>query len=342
MTNEEVYKEYQDSFKHLLSCTSRVNMFLFKELQKIYPNEMPYISSRTKTVESVAFKVEQMINPPDSILKIHDVIGVRIVCLTETIVDEVSKLIPTWLNIIDIKNTKIRLGEDRFGYTSIHLIGELTIDDNNHIRQPDDVDFTGLKYEVQVRTFSQHIFADLSHKYSYKSGKFIPSNIKRPLFRIAALSETIDQEINRFEEERIKYIDNYTPDPEEQITLDNLKLYFNGKLEDFRNIDDKEDYDGLIRDLNHFGIKAIGDLDRLIDKHYADFLTFEKRRLEDMIEMAGKDNEFIQKFVQGNYIYSFVGVIRGILNQEFKTTWVNYKQDAIDKPMWELIRKMIK
>lgn len=161
MTNEEVYKEYQDSFKHLLSCTSRVNMFLFKELQKIYPNEMPYISSRTKTVESVAFKVEQMINPPDSILKIHDVIGVRIVCLTETIVDEVSKLIPTWLNIIDIKNTKIRLGEDRFGYTSIHLIGELTIDDNNHIRQPDDVDFTGLKYEVQVRTFSQHIFADL-------------------------------------------------------------------------------------------------------------------------------------------------------------------------------------
>lgn len=302
---------------------------------------MPYISSRTKTAKSVAFKIEQMINPPESILKIHDLIGVRIVCLTETIVDEISKLIPTWINIIDTKNTKIRLGEDQFGYTSIHLIGELTIDDNNQICQPGDGDFTGLKFEVQVRTFAQHIFADLSHKYSYKSGKFIPSNIKRPLFRIAALSETIDQEINRFEEERFKYIDNYTPDPEVQITLDNLKLYLNGKLEEFRSIEDKEDYDGLLRDLDHFGIKAVGDLDRLIDKHYADFLTLEKQRLEEMIEIAGKDNEFIQKFVQGNYIYSFVGVIRGILNQEFKTAWVYYRQEAIDKPMWELIRKMV-
>ncbi len=341
MTNEEVYREYNESFKHLLDCTSNLNMFLFKELQKACPYAMPYISSRTKTVKSVAFKVEQMENPPDSILRIHDLVGVRIVCLTESIVEEVANLIPTLINIIDTKNTKIRLGEDQFGYTSIHLIGELTTEDSNRIRRSDAEDYSGLKYEIQVRTFAQHIFADLSHKYSYKSGKFIPSSIKRPLFRIAALSETIDQEINRFEEERTKYINDYKPDPEEQITLDNLKLFLTAKLEEFRNIEGKEDYDGLLRDLNHFEIKAIGDLDQLIDKHYAEFLKLEKRRLEQMIELAGEDNEFIAKFVEGNYIYSYVGTIRGILNQEFKTEWVQYKRDAIDGPMWDMIRDMI-
>lgn len=341
MTSEEVYKNYQVLFKRLLACTSRINMFLYKKIQEIYPNSMPYISSRTKTEKSVAFKIEQMTESPDSILFLHDLIGIRIVCLTETIVSEFATLIPTWLNIIYTKNTKIRLGEDQFGYTSIHLIGEITADDNSKIRQPVDDDFTGLKYEVQVRTFGQHIFADLSHKYSYKSGKFIPSNVKRPLFRIAALSETIDQEINRFEEERQKYIDRYTPDPEELITLDNLKLFLNEKLGELRNHEDKEDYDGLLRDLNHFGIKAIGALDGLVDKHFTDFLKLEQRRLKEIIEMAGEDNEFIQKFVQRKYIYSFVGVIRGILNQEFKTEWVEYKQEVIDKPMWELIRKMV-
>ncbi len=341
MTNEEVYKEYNESFNHLLACTSSLNMFLFTELQKVYPNAMPYISSRTKTVNSVAFKVEQMENPPNSILRIHDLIGVRIVCLTESIVQEVANLIPTLLNIVDTKNTKIRLGEDQFGYTSIHLIGELTTGDSNRIRRSDVEDFNGLKHEIQVRTFAQHIFADLSHKYSYKSGKFILSRIKRPLFRIAALSETIDQEINRFEEERTEYINDYKPDPEEQITLDNLKLFLTGKLEEFRNIEEKEDYDGLLRDLIHFRIKDIGDLDQLIDKHYDEFVELEKRRLNQMIELAGEDNEFIAKFVEDNYIYSYAGTIRGILNQEFKTEWVKYKKDAIDRPMWQMIRDVI-
>lgn len=341
MTNEEVYKEYNDIFKHLLECTSRIYNFIYHEMQKTYPDAMPYMSSRTKQVKSAAYKVEQMENPPETLTEIHDLIGFRIVCLTETIVFEIAELIPKLLNIVDTKDTKIRLGEDQFGYTSFHLIGEITAEDSGKIRNTPEEDFQGLKYEIQVRTFAQHIFADLSHKYSYKSGKYIPSNIKRPLYRIAALSETIDEEIKRFQDERQKYIEQYSPEQEEQVSVENLKLFLSDKLEEYRNIGDKEDFDGLVRDLDTFGIKTIGDLEHLIDKHYEEFLKLEKRRLAQMVEIAGDQNELIQKFIDGDYIYSYVGTIRGILNQEFKTAWVEHKRNAIDAPMWEMIREMM-
>lgn len=342
MTNEEVYKQYNGIFKLLLACTSRVYMHLYKELQKHYPNAMPYMSSRTKDVESVAFKVEQMEIAPRSLIEIYDLIGIRIVCLTESIANEVANLIPKLLNIVDTKDTKIRLGEDQFGYSSIHLIGKLTKDDSNKIRNSEDEEFIGLKFEIQVRTFAQHIFADLSHKYSYKSGKYIPGNIKRPLFRIAALSETIDEEIGRFQEERKNYINQYSPDQKEQISIDNLKLFLSNKFEIFRNIENKEDYDGLVRDLNHFGIKTIGDLDQLINKHYKEFLRLEERDLSQMIEIAGKDNAMIQKFIESKYIYSYVGTVRGILNQEFKSEWVKHKRNTIEPQMWKMINEMLK
>ena len=340
MTNEEVYKEYNNVFKNLLDCTSRIHMYLYQEFQRKFPNSLPYMSSRTKSVKSVAFKVEQMDVPPSTLLSIPDLIGIRLVCLTESDVLEVSELIPTILNIVKTKNTKIRLGEDQFGYTSIHLIGELTTEDSQNISNSDQESFTGLKFEIQDRTFAQHIFADLSHKYSYKSGKHIPSDIKRPLFRIAALSETIDEEINRFQVERQSYIDEYTPSVSEQISIDNLKLFLSTKLEGFRNEEDAEDYEGLVRDLEYFGIKRTGDLNTLIDKHYSEFLGLEKRRLDQMIQIAGSHNKWIQKFIEGGYIYSFVGTIRGILNQEFKTAWVDYKEHAIDEPMWKMIKDM--
>lgn len=341
MDKDQIYLEYNANFQKLLDCMARLNLFLYKQLHKEFSDSMPILTSRTKSVQSLAFKIEQMESSPTSILEIHDIIGIRIICLTESVVKEIVQLIPSMLNIEEVKDTRIRLGENQFGYTSIHLIGKMISEDSEKIRTDTEEDFVGLKYEIQVRTYAQHIFADLAHKYSYKSGKYIPSNIKRPLFRVAALSETIDEEINRFEQERKSYLESRPANSDELINIENLRTFLSSKLEQFRSIGEQEDYEGVIRDLKEFEIKRIPDLENLIDKHYEDFRALELKRLEEFIQIVGKDNEMVRKFIDNNYIYSYVGTIRNILNQEFKTKWVEYKENAIDKPMWDLIKQKL-
>lgn len=340
MTREEVYDEYTRSFDYLLKCTTRLYLYLYNEMQESQGSSMPYLSSRTKDLKSVAYKIEQEETSPASIFELKDLIGIRIVCLTESIVDEVVAHISTILNIIERKDTKLRLGDNQFGYTAVHLIGKITKEDSDKIRDSEAEQYIDQKYEIQVKTFAQHIFADLSHKYSYKSGKYIPPSILRALYRVAALSEVIDEEIGRFEIARDLYLAEYHASPEEEISIENLKLFLSKKLDAFRNIGDMEDYSGIVADLHEFGIKTIIQLNDLIDKNYEEFLRLESRRLDEMIEILGRDNKFLTKFIEYNYFYSYTGTVRGILNQEFKTSWVEYKQDAIDRPMWQMIKRI--
>jgi len=339
MNSEEIYIQYRSMHQKLSDCTSRINMYIFKKLYNIEGNH--FVTSRLKKIDSLAFNIEQGEIQPSSILQIKDIIGIRVICLSESKVKEIVSEIQKILSIVEIRDTKTKLGEDQFGYTSIHLIGKLTSKDSTNIRNDVSEDYTDILYEIQVRTFAQNIFADLSHKYSYKSGKYIPPEIKRSLFRIAALSEVIDSEINKFENEREKYILTYLPNDEESINIENIKLFFKKNLDAFRNIGLMEDYEGLINDLSHFGVKRISDLKRLYSKHFRQFRKLELRKLDSLIKVLGIDDDWIKEFKKHDYIFSRVGTIRGILNQEFQTEWIDYKREHIEKPALDILQQKI-
>lgn len=341
MTTDEVYDQMDKEFSRMLKSKWAIRMHLYKIFQKAMPYTIPFIESRIKTTKSVAYKVEQLKSPPKSIIDIHDIIGIRFICLTPKIVEEVVQIIKSELTINKEYNTKTRLDETQFGYSSIHLIGKISKEDNEIINEEKEYDFEGLKYEIQIRTISEHIFAALSHKNSYKTGKFIKSEIKRPLFRIAALSEVIDNEIENFEEARNKHIEAENLDPNDQISIENLMLFLPKIIDSKRDTGLNEPYDDLVRDLFAFNIKSLKDLGELVKKNYKEFRRLELKKIEVLkSKLKEKHNDNLQNLVVQNFIYGFTGTIRGIMNQEFKTEWQKYNEEYVQKPMWEKLRQM--
>ncbi|MEP7128971.1 MAG: hypothetical protein ABI729_08890 [Chitinophagales bacterium] len=337
----EIYDEHKQNSAHYWSCATGISMFLTTKFYEDPNNNHPIISSRVKGASSVVYKIEHSKSPISSINELHDLIGLRLICISESIVEEISGRIQSWMNIIDIENTRTRLGENQFGYSSVHLIGQVDEALSEEIEKYRPGNYVGLYFEIQVRTMAQHIFADLSHKYSYKSGKYIPGEIKRPLYRIAALSEIMDNEINSFEEARAKYLEEYIPVPEDEINIDSLRILLKRKFEPFRDKQQMEDLDGLMKDLEHFKIKRITDLEILIDKHYKAYRQFEIKSLHDGIAKHGAPPG-IKDLVDNNYIHSLSGAVRGILQQEFKGEWDAYSVEHVQKPIWKKLREFLK
>lgn len=328
----------EKEFDKFLKASSDLYMNLYNLFQKELDESKPFLESRVKSTKSVAYKVDQLKNPPKHVSELHDIIGLRCICLTPDIVDKTVELIESQFNITNVYNTKTRLDDGQFGYSSTHLIGKISSNDNEKINKDKKYNYENLQFEIQVRTLSEHIFAALSHKNSYKTGKYINSEIKRPLFRIAALSEVIDNEINNFEKARKAYIEEYAVNEEEKINIDNLKLILPTLLDTKRNIDDFEPYDDLARDLQAFNVKSIEDLKDLVEKNFKNFRQFELKKIGELKERLTKQpNEILQKLVDRNFLYGYVGTIRGIMNQEFKTEWDQYNQNVVQKEMWAKI-----
>ena len=56
--------------------------------------------------------------------------------------------------------------------------------------------FSGIKFEIQIRTVLQHAWSAISHKLEYKTVNDVPKKMRRQLFRISALLEIGDQEFS--------------------------------------------------------------------------------------------------------------------------------------------------
>src|SRR5690606_6286322 len=81
---------------------------------------------------------------------------------------------------------------DKFGYSSAHLV--LGVKDD-WLKTPDWEDHLDKKVEVQIRTLSEHIWAETSHSLFYKREENIPTVISRDLYRLAALLEVVDEKM---------------------------------------------------------------------------------------------------------------------------------------------------
>ena len=83
----------------------------------------------------------------------------------------------------------VDLEVDQFGYRSVHLVNAVP-----EIIGGKSVSalLKGFHIEIQVRTMAQNLWADISHSLGYKSPFMVPNEIKRRLYRLAALTEIID------------------------------------------------------------------------------------------------------------------------------------------------------
>ena len=193
---EAILQEYRDNRKSYEDIQEIALSILQKNIIKEgiqYAN----ITSRIKTEESLAGKLELKGYKYKHLTDITDIFGARVSTLYNDEVDLVAALVER-LFIIDWDNSidkRTLLESDRFGYMSIHYICRIPVDMFHDEKRPE---LNELRFEIQVRTVLQDIWATINHDIGYKSAVEIPTEYKRTISRLAGLLELADDEFKRF------------------------------------------------------------------------------------------------------------------------------------------------
>ena len=146
---------------------------------------------------------------------------------------------------------------------------------------PEWNDVSELWAEIQVRTIFQHSWATISHELDYKTEIDVPKELRRRLFRLSALFELADKELDEIIIESKHISDQYKHSLETnvqniELNVDSLRAY----LESSKII---ENYTNFIKSLNieigpigfisrdvemakRININTINDLDELLNR----------------------------------------------------------------------------
>ena len=208
------FKEMQDIFESFRGELARLIEKLFKNIK------IQNISSRIKSIESLDKKITDK-GKYEKLRDVTDLLGIRIITYYAKDVDKISSIIKKEFKIDEPNSIDKRIKEDdKFGYLSLHIIAELS---EERTRLPEYKPYTGIKFEIQVRSILQHAWAEIEHDLGYKTAIEIPKYVKRRFYRLAGLLELADEEFENI----YKDIVNYNKDINEKISKNNLCIEIN-------------------------------------------------------------------------------------------------------------------
>lgn len=185
-----IYKELEKSAVHIL--------------QEIFDDsniKIEDIKSRTKSEKSLIDKIIRKTKEKNELYKtiddITDIVGIRIVVFFAEDIPEIIEILKKEF-VIDNYHSNTRLYDfDRFGYLSEHEIVEIK---NDKLQQ---IEYKNIKFEIQIRTVLQDVWAEINHSLEYKSKTILSYEKKRMLTRLAATLEWIDDTFTSFKDSNI-------------------------------------------------------------------------------------------------------------------------------------------
>ena len=188
-SNRSLFEEAKNAYIHVINA--QIKQSNIGEVTKVEGRIKDKEECIKKFHRKYQNKIEANEEPYEIKLYLSDLIGIRIVCLYEDQVEEISSLLKRDFKIIDVtdKIATVENTEDLFGYKGFHMDLALSDELSN---QPKYRKFANFPFEVQIRSLIQDAWSVLDHKIKYK--KSIPTDLKRRINVLSALFELADRE----------------------------------------------------------------------------------------------------------------------------------------------------
>ena len=186
---------YRRDFSTYEAATEKLRSLVCDLLRK-HAIEVVQVDARAKTVESLVGKIDRKRGKyAEPLTEITDLIGIRVIAYYLEDVQTVEYLLREEFEVDEQHSVQrgADLDPDRFAYVSDHLIVSLSASRKG---LPEWDVFSGKRAEIQVRTATQHAWAAIEHKLSYKAAGDVPNDLKRRLFRLSALFELADDQFS--------------------------------------------------------------------------------------------------------------------------------------------------
>ncbi len=188
----------ETQYKEILPLAERLRDEIVRQVTTLVDREnislgFPIIA-RIKSWESIREKVPRLSLHLRSLHELQDLVGVRLIALFRRDAEQLSHLVESSFNILQKVDTLGQLKEDQFGYSSVHYVVAIP---ESWQAVPSLTQLGNFRAEIQIRTVAQHLWAATSHVLQYKHEESVPEPVRRSIYRVSALLETVDLEFER-------------------------------------------------------------------------------------------------------------------------------------------------
>lgn len=274
------------------------------------------IQRRVKSWDSIQRKLPSLPASVRKLDELQDLAGLRVVLQFHRDVEKVCHLIDNTLDVIRRYDTSERLKDDQFGYASIHFIVQLP---KAWLTVPTMATLAGVRAEIQVRTLAQHIWAAASHTFQYKSEQSVPHALRRTIYRVSALLETVDLELERLVADRESYrtaLEAAGAKTTGALDVDSLAAVLDEILPSQNKATDEE-YSETLNDLQEAGLETADDLRKQWAKYQKEVLQRESSHVQSAREELDEDGTSSgtteERTLNGVY-FTHSGLIRMMLD----------------------------
>lgn len=257
----------------------------------------------------------------------NDIAGVRVITVFHKDVERLENLLREQYQIIKEEDKNSSLGENEFGYQSVHMDIKLK---SNLEHTAGIKPFVGLKAEIQVRTAAQHIWAVASHKLQYKTKNSTPKSLRRSVNRLSALLELVDEEFSRLDKEKNDYAQRISTKAQENEVINATLLeVILDKLYPVRNKQISEPYSEMVEQLKAIGITKVKDLEEVINVTMKDVLQEDEEAAINITLNSADKNDL------KDYFYSHIGLLRCAISCRYPNISFSYNRVTKDeKIIW--------